>query len=74
MSRVVAAVVGVLLVFAGAALFVPSVQERFINRFVDARDSWGLPRAKAPRFTAAVLSVMLIVVGLAMIVGGYGSS
>jgi hypothetical protein len=73
MPRFVAAVIGVLLVCFGVALLIPKVQRRFVNHFVDARDSWGLPRARAPRFTATAGGVMLIVIGLAMILGGYGS-
>jgi uncharacterized membrane protein len=71
MGRLAAVVIGVLLCSVGIGLLTPRLQERFITYFDEARDSWSLPRGKASRFSAIAGGVVLIVLGLAMALGGY---
>ena len=72
MSRVVAAVVGVLLVFAGAALSFRACKNDSSTVSLMHATPGACREQRRHALTAAVLSVMLIVVGLALIVGGYG--
>lgn len=62
---------GLLLMCLGGALFIPKVQQRFIQHFGEAQDAWGLPRTRAPRFTATAGALMVFVSGVAMIVGAW---